>query len=403
MLIKIARRNIWRSKKRSITLLIAISLGLWSGMFLIAFYNGMIEQRVDAAIRDEISHIQIHHPEFLNDFDTEFVIPDASNTLQSINKNPAVKASAGRVILFGMIASPAGSTGIKINGIQAESENKLTQLSTKLIEGQFFNPLKSNEILIGQKLANKLKLNLNKKTILTFQDTSGNLASAAFRIVGIYKTQNTPFDEANVFVNYADIDSLAGLHGGIHEIAVLLHSNSSLDSCLSQFKQLLPDVDVKSWVEISPEIGITVSAGTQMVYIYMGIILLALTFGIINTMMMSVLERTREIGMLLALGMNKFKIFTMILWETCFLILAGCPVGMLLALLTISITHHYGIHLDSYSEVYSNFGYSPIVYPNLNSDQLIKIIIMVIITALVSSILPAQRALKIKPASAIKN
>ncbi|MBK7358055.1 MAG: ABC transporter permease [Saprospiraceae bacterium] len=403
MLIKIARRNIWRSKKRSITLLIAISLGLWSGMFLIAFYNGMIEQRVDAAIRDEISHIQIHHPEFLNDFDTEFVIPDASNTLQSINKNPAVKASAGRVILFGMIASPAGSTGIKINGIQAESENKLTQLSTKLIEGQFFNPLKSNEILIGQKLANKLKLNLNKKTILTFQDTSGNLASAAFRIVGIYKTQNTPFDEANVFVNYADIDSLAGLHGGIHEIAVLLHSNSSLDSCLSEFKQLLPDADVKSWVEISPEIGITVSAGTQMVYIYMGIILLALTFGIINTMMMSVLERTREIGMLLALGMNKFKIFTMILWETCFLILAGCPVGMLLALLTISITHHYGIHLDSYSEVYSNFGYSPIVYPNLNSDQLIKIIIMVIITALVSSILPAQRALKIKPASAIKN
>lgn len=111
---------------------------------------------------------------------------------------------------------------------------------------------------------------------------------------------------------------MAGLHGGIHEIAVLLHSNSSLDSCLSEFKQLLPDADVKSWVEISPEIGITVSAGTQMVYIYMGIILLALTFGIINTMMMSVLERTREIGMLLALGMNKFKIFTMILWETCF-------------------------------------------------------------------------------------
>ena len=135
----------------------------------------------------------------------------------------------------------------------------------------------------------------------------------------------------------------------------------------------------------------------------MGIILLALTFGIINTMMMSVLERTREIGMLLALGMNKFKIFTMILWETCFLILAGCPVGMILAFITIAITHHTGIHLNNYSEVYANFGYSPVVYPNLNMDQLIKIIFMVIITALVSAIFPAQRALKIKPASAIKN
>lgn len=403
MLIKIARRNIWRSKKRSITLLIAISLGLWSGMFLIAFYNGMIEQRVDAAIRDEISHIQIHHPEFLKDHDSKFVIPNAGNIVQLINENPSVKASAGRVILFGMIASPTGSTGIKINGIQDEPENKLTQLSNKLIEGQYFNPLKSNEILIGQKLANKLKLNLNKKTILTFQDTSGNLASAAFRISGIFKTQNTPFDESNVFVNYSDIDSLTGLHGGIHEIAILLHSNSSLDTCLSQFKNLVPQLEVKSWMEISPEIGITVSAGTQMVYIYMGIILLALTFGIINTMMMSVLERTREIGMLLALGMNKFKIFMMILWETCFLILAGCPVGIILALITIAITHHSGIHLNSYSEVYSNFGYSPIVYPNLNADQFIKIIIMVIITALISAIFPAQRALKIKPATAIKN
>lgn len=403
MLIKIARRNIWRSKKRSITLLIAISIGLWSGMFLIAFYNGMIEQRVDAAIRDEISHIQLHHPEFLKDHDSKFVIQNAGKIVQRMNENPSVKATAGRVILFGMIASPTGSTGIKINGIQAEAENKLTQLSTKLIEGHYFNPLKSNEILIGQKLANKLKLNLNKKTILTFQDTSGNLASAAFRIAGIFKTQNTPFDEANVFVNYSDIDSLTGLHGGIHEIAVLLYSNSFLDSCLSQFKNLLPQLEVKSWMEISPEIGITVSAGTQMVYIYMGIILLALTFGIINTMMMSVLERTREIGMLLALGMNKFKIFMMILWETCFLILAGCPVGILLALLTIAITHHSGIHLNSYSEVYSNFGYSPIVYPNLNADQFIKIIIMVIITALISAIFPAQRALKIKPATAIKN
>lgn len=403
MILKIARRNIWRSKKRSLTLLLAISLGLWSGMFLIAFYNGMIEQRVNAAIQDEISHIQIHHPNFLNDHESRFIVPDAEKTIKLIKENSSVKAVAGRLILFGMIASPSGSTGIKINGIQTEAENKLTQLSSKLIDGHYFTPSKRNEIIIGQKLANKLKLNINKKTILTFQDTAGNLASAAFRIAGIFKTQNTPFDETNVFVNIEELDSLAGLKGGIHEIAVLLYSNNSLDSCLQRFKSVLPELEVKSWIEISPEIGITVSAGTQMVYIYMGIILLALTFGIINTMMMSVLERTREIGMLLALGMNKFKIFTMILWETCFLILAGCPVGMILAFITIAITHHTGIHLNNYSEVYANFGYSPVVYPNLNMDQLIKIIFMVIITALVSAIFPAQRALKIKPASTIKN
>lgn len=402
MLIKIAWRNIWRSKKRSAILAVAISLGLWTGIFLIAFYNGMIEQRVASAIRTEISHIQLHHPEFKKDYDIQFTINDGYTVLQNCKSQNQIYHASARLLLQGMIASSAGSHGTSINGIIPEAENQLTRLEEKLIEGSYFSNDGSNEIILSQKLLHKLKLSLGQKAIITFQDKQSNLASAAFRIKGIFKTNNTPYDETNVFVKIKDIDSLAGVQGEINEIAVLLHTNEQLNETTNQLKQKFNHLEIKNWMEIAPEIGFTVTAGSQMVYIYMGIILLALAFGIINTMMMAVLERTREIGMLLSLGMNKMRIFFMILLETIFLILAGCPIGILLAFITIGITQKTGIDFSHFSDVYSSFGYSSVIYPSLKSDQFFTIILMVIFTAIISSLFPAQRALKLKPAASIK-
>lgn len=402
VLTKIASRNIWRSKKRSFIIIAAVSIGLWAGIFIMAFYNGLIEQRINAAIAGELSHIQLHHPEFRKDFDIKFYLPKGRKMLEKIKNDSNVKAATGRIIIKGMIASASGSSGITLNGVMPEQEELLTNLKGKLIKGNYFNPKKENEILLSEKLRKKLKLNLNKKTILTFQDRDGNLASAAFRIIGIYKTINTPYDDANVFVKITDLDSLAGIPKAINEIAVLLHSGKSVPEIEKKLKLLFPKTEIKNWMEISPELGLTVSVGDQMVYIFMGIILFALAFGIVNTMMMSVLERTREIGMLLALGMNKFKIFLMILLETFFLILAGCPIGISLAFATIGITQQTGINLSQFTEVYSSFGYSPVIYPILTWNQFGNIVVLIILTGLFSALFPARRALKLKPAESLK-
>ncbi|MBF2707607.1 ABC transporter permease [Flavobacterium soyangense] len=402
MLTKIASRNIWRSRKRSLIIITAVSIGLWTGIFMMAFYNGMIEQRINSAISSELSHIQLHHPEFRKDYEIKYYLPEGRKMLEKIANKQEIKAVAGRVIIKGMIASASGSSGITINGVMPAEEQLLTNLKGKIIKGSYFNPKKENEILISEKLRKKLKLNLNKKTILTFQDREGNLASAAFRICAIYKTINGPYDDANVFVKITDVDSLAGIPKAINEIAVLLHSSKSVLEIQKNLSQQFPKSEIKNWMEISPELGLTVSVGDQMVYIFMGIILLALAFGIVNTMMMSVLERTREIGMLLALGMNKFKIFMMIILETFFLILAGCPIGILLAFATIGITNQTGINFSEFSEVYSSFGYSSIIYPTLTWNQFGNIVILIILTALFSALFPAKRALKLKPAESLK-
>lgn len=402
MLTKIASRNIWRSKKRSLIIITAVSIGLWAGIFMMAFYNGMIEQRVNSAITSELSHIQLHHSEFRKEYELKYHLPKGKKLLEIIRSNNTVKAASVRIIIKGMIASPSGSSGITINGIIPELEQQLTNLKGKIIKGNYFNPKKNNEIILSEKLRKKLNLNLNKKTILTFQDKNGNLASAAFRIQAIYKTINAPYDDANVFVKINDIDSLAGIPNEVNEIAVLLQSSKSLNDTQSDLKQKFSGIEIMNWMEIAPELRLTVSVGDQMVFIFMGIILLALAFGIVNTMMMAVLERTREIGMLLALGMNKFKIFMMILLETFFLILAGCPIGILLGFLSILISQKTGIDLSNFSEVYSSFGYSSIIYPSLTTRQFEIIMFLVVITAIFSALLPARRALQLNPAESLK-
>ncbi|MNQ08296.1 ABC transporter permease YtrF precursor [compost metagenome] len=402
MLIKIASRNIWRSKKRSLTIITAVSFGLWAGIFMTAFYNGVIEQRINTAISSELSHIQLHHPEFRKDHEIKYFLPEGRKTLKEISQDSLVKNVSGRVIIQGMIASAAGSSGITINGIMPTEENRLTNLSGKIIRGNYFNPKKTNEIILSERLRKKLKLNLNKKAILTFQDTEGNLASAAFRIKAIYKTINAPYDDSNVFVKITDVDSLGGIPNKINEIAVLLKSSNSLEESQNKLKQKFPKTEIQNWKEIAPELGYTVSVGDKMMFIFMGIIMLALGFGIINTMMMAVLERTREIGMLMALGMNKFKIFMMIVLETFFLILAGCPIGIVLALVTIGITQKTGIDFSQFSAAYSSFGYSSIFYPSLSGKQFGVMIVLVVITAFVSALFPARKALQLNPAESLK-
>ena len=402
MLLKIASRNIWRSKKRSLIIITAVSIGLWAGIFLMGFYNGMIEQRINTAITSELSHIQLHHSEFRKEYDIQYHLPKGSEMLRKITEDTLVQAATGRIIIKGMIASAAGSSGITINCILPIKENLTTKLRQKISAGSYFSSSKANEIIISERVSKKLKLRKGKKTILTFQDKKGNLASSAFRIIAIYKTINAPYDDNNVFVKNTAIDSLAGIPNEYNEIAVLLKSNQTLQESSNKLIRIFPKVEIKNWKEIAPELGLTISVGNQMVYIFMGIILLALAFGIVNTMMMAVLERTREIGMLLALGMNKFKIFMMILLETFFLILAGCPIGITLALVTIEITKKTGIDLTRYVDVYSNFGYSHIIYPNLTLSQLEMVLLLVICAAFISALFPARRALKLNPAESLK-
>jgi putative ABC transport system permease protein len=370
---------------------------------MMAFSNGMVEDRIKTIIRTEISHIQIHRPDFKENFDFSLLIDNADSIIKRVIVTKHVISVCKRIIISSLVASAETNTGVKIIGIVPDQERKVTNITDKIIEGKHFEGNLKNAVVIGKKLADKLKVGISKKIIITLQDIHMNITSAAFRIVGIYETDNSLFDEANIFVSYNDIIRLTGLNDKeAHEIAILLDKNENTESVKQELTKEFLALEVKDWTQLSPEAGYLVSAMDQYMAVFILIILIALCFGIINTMLMVVLERVKELGMLIAVGMNKIRIFFMIMLETVYLSFTGGFIGIVFAYIICKHLEKVGLNLYFWKEVYASVGYSSFVYPLIDLHMIVFTTLMVIVTGIISAIYPAWKALRLNPAEATK-
>jgi putative ABC transport system permease protein len=404
MILSIAWRNIWRNKLRSLVVIFAVTLGLFGVLFMIGLTNGMMEQKIDASINNEISHIQVHMPEFLQDQSLKFSMDSVKKIEDEIASVPGVRAVSSRIKTQAMASTAATGAGVIINAIDPEKEKNVSKIHQTIIDGDYFESVgKSAPIIISKKLSTKLKAKIGSKIVITLQNSSGELAYGLFRVSGIYKTSNTIYDEPNIFVKKEDLVALTGYDPSkASEIAVKLEDVAQTDIIRDKLKVIFPSLSVLAWKQLEPMLVAMTSMIDQMAYFLLIIILVAMAFGIINTMMMAVLERTREIGMLMAVGMNKRKVFMMIMLETIFLSLIGTFFGILFSSVTVHYTGLHGLNFAAYAEGYEAFGYSALVYPKLYLDFYIGMTVLVIITAIISSIYPARKALRFNPAEAIR-
>lgn len=402
MIIKIAWRNVWRNGLRSSVVITSIAMGIWAGLFVISVSAGLNEQRTQDAINTYISHIQIHNPEFIKDNNVEYRIENMDEVRSTLENDPDVKAFAERVVLSGMVSSATGGYGARITGVNPEQERDVSTLHTKLVDGAYFEGMKSNPVLIGKKLAEKLKVDVRKKIVLTFQKDNGDIIAGAFRVVGIYKTSNSKADEMNVFIRSEDANRLLEESAGFHEVSIITNDLATVDEEATSLGAKLTGLSVRSWKQVSPDLGFADEMMMQMLYIIIGIILLALSFGIVNTMLMAVLERKRELGMLMSVGMNKTKVFFMIVIETVFISMVGGPIGVFLGFLTVKHFGAAGIDLSIVGKGLEEFGISTMIYTNLEPMFYLNVTIMVMVAAVLSSIYPAIKALQLKPAEAVR-
>ncbi len=403
MLIKIAWRNIWRSITRSLVVIGAIVIGIWSIIFLVGMVNGMIESYIDNAIKNEVSHIKIHHTEFIKDKESKYYISDIASVKSAVDTISGVKAVSYKTIINTMIGSSHSSRGVSTVGVVPKDEANVSGVSDRIVEGDYLSDTKKNQILISKRLAEKLKVKLRSKVVLTFQDLENEITMGAFRVVGLFDTGNYMYDESVVFVRQEDINKLLGMNGYGHEVAILLDDLSDMDRVQQSIAKLFPTLLVRNYKEIQPELALFQSQIKMAGVIYMVIFMLALIFGIVNTMMMAVLERVRELGMLMSVGMNKVKVFLMIVVETLLLAIVAAPIGLLLGYLTTSYFHKTGINLFFYSdEGMKQFGMDKFIYPNVYTDTYLQLVIAVSLTALLGSLYPAWKAVSLRPVEAIR-
>ena len=403
MILSVSWRNIWRNKTRSLVIITAIALGIFAGVYTIAFMYGWINQKIESVINTEMSHIQLHQPEYLETNEVHDFIPDIVSLRNEILGIDSVKAVSARVIATCMVASAETGSGVQLVGIDPENEMLVTNIHKKIVEGEYFNGVKRNPIVIGEKLAQKLKVKVRSKIVVTITEMDGTLTGGAFRVAGIYRTSNTTYDEMKAFVRAEDLRRLLNINPTAgHEIAVVVDKNGMELPIAEKLKAKYTGLQTITWTKLVPEMELMNENINLMMYIFVVIILLALGFGIVNTMLMVIMERVKELGMLMAVGMNRVRVFGMIVTETIFLSLTGGVVGIVLALTTIAITARTGIDLSLWAQGLNSAGFDAIIFPTIGIDSVIVVTVLVMITGLLSALYPARKAINLNPAEAIR-
>jgi ABC-type lipoprotein release transport system permease subunit len=394
-------KNVWRNPLRSSVVIISVVLGVWAALFTAAFMNGMIIQYMDVQLANITSHIQIHTDDYEEERIPVAVIPNANDVLNTVRGEVGVKHAVGRAVVDGLISTSAGSFGVTAKGIDFENEPNVTNLHKHIREGEYLSDEGRNSILIGSKLAKRLQVQMNSRVVLNVQDVDGMLTAGAFRVSGIFHSPDARVNENMVFLRQNDLANLILKPDAIHEIAIIIDDYKQADHYASRLDSIL-GMSVKSWGDISPALRYTDSVTDITLYIFMIIIVIALMFGIVNTMLMAVLERTPELGMLMAVGLSRGKAFQMIMYETIMLTMVGAPFGIALSALTVYYTGINGIDLSAFAQGFEMYGLSYLIYPVLNVEQYISNALIIALAALAAAVLPSWKALRLNPVEAIR-
>ena len=399
--ISLSWKNVWRNPLRSSVVIVSVVLGVWAALFTSAFMNGMILQYMDVQLSNVVSHIQIHSHAWEEERVPAATIPNADEVLTMLRNDSEIKHAVGRAVVDGLISSSAGSFGVTVKGIDYENEPSVTNVHEFMREGEYLNDSGRHPILIGTKLAKRLQVQMNSRVVLNVQDVDGMLTAGAFRVSGIFHSPDARVNENMVFVRQSDLATLILDPAAVHEIAIIIDDYKQADSLATRLRSTL-DLSVQSWGDISPALRYTDGVTDITLYVFMIIIVIALMFGIVNTMLMAVLERTPELGMLMAVGLSRAKAFQMIMYETILLTLVGAPFGIALSALTVHYTAMSGIDLSAFAQGLEMYGMSYLIYPVLTLDQYISNALIIAIAALIAAVLPSWKALRLNPVEAIR-
>jgi len=385
-------------------MIVAIALGLIAGVFATAFMQGAVDARIESATHSELAHLQVHAPHFQDNNETGLYMKDVNSFTGKVEEIDEVQAASYRLIAEPFIMAAHGTGGGKMLGVVPAKEKQVTDIAQKLVKGTYLEKTsRMPPVLIGEKLSKKLKLKVGSKINVQMVDINGDLSAKGYRVSGIFRTSNTGFDESTLFVVFDDLQKQLGLPDNVaHEVAMICEKGDEVDEIKPEVQQLAGENIVQTWKELSPEMSLLAESMDQYMYIFILIILLGLCFGIINTMLMAVLERVKEIGMLMAVGMNKRRIFSMIMLESIMLTLTGGLLGVFLGSIITKFFETTPIDVSAFSEGLEKYGYATQIYTSLQNEMLVTITVLVIFTGMISAVYPARKALKLNPAEATR-
>jgi len=401
ILFRLAWRNLWRNHRRTLIMLMAIVLGTWAMIFMTALMRGMVTEVVRDGISALPGHVQVHHPEYRDDPSVANLIPVSDTELSARFSTAGFRQWATRVRVPAVITSEYDSRGVTLLGVDPAYERDLTFVDYDAVSGRFLESASDTGIVIGRKLAETLNTEVGKRIVLMSQDPENDIADRGFRVVGIFDANIQAFEENYVFAGKATTQKMLRIGDQVSEVVVLGDDYRDVEAEFNKTLQLVDgSVVVERWIDLDAYLGTMLGVMDGFVLVWVIVIFLALSFGLVNTLVMAVFERVREIGLMLALGMRPINILGQIIVESLLLLAIGLAIGTALSWASVQPIKD-GIDISIVGEGLDMWGMSSVLYPELLLSDVILANVVVLILGFLASLSPAWRAANYEPIEAI--
>lgn len=401
ILLKLAWRNLWRNYRRTLIMLAAIVLGVWAMILFSAMMRGMLDEMVHAGLRILPGEVQIHHPEYRDDPSIANSIPEPTGKLLNALNTPPITAWTSRIKVPGMISSERDNRGVLLLGVDPTGEIALGFKPDDIVEGRFLESPEDKGIVIGRKLADRLETRLGKRVVIMSQSPNNEVADKGMRIVGIYKARLQATEEYFVYAGRTNLQKMLHAQNNVSEIAITADNYLEVDTWWHDVANAAgTEVSTQPWTELDGYLNSVLAVQGNMNIVIMIIIFLALSFGLVNTLVMAVFERIREIGLMMALGMRPQWILYQVLLESLMLLGLGLAIGNALAVITI-LPLESGIDISMVGEGLEMAGMGTTLYPTLAGEDMLMSTAVVLVLGLLASLFPAWRASRYNPTEAL--
>ena len=401
---KLAWRNLFRNKRRTLLASLAIGVGLGALIFTDALVVGMEDNMVKTATASFLGEGQIHREGYQESQEVELTINKLETVAQQLEQSPEVARFTRRAMTFGMITSPSNVQSISIVGIDPETEQYLSRIDEAIVEGEYLAGENPRDVLIGTELADILDVQLGDRIVLTLAEAhTGELVQEMFRISGIFTFGVKEMDRGMGFIRLDKIQSMLGLENQAHEIALQFAGDTNIgeDPDHPFWKRFSEYGNVaEGWIELQPQLASMLEYSEFSTY-FMGVILFGVVIlGIINTLFMSLHERMFEFGVLRAVGTRPREMGKLIVYEAACLSVVSIIVGMILGYIITYIVSLTGI--DYAGIQFAGVTFQEQLYPILQLKQFIEYPFWVFVFTTITGLYPAWYASRMQPADAMR-
>lgn len=405
---KLGWRNIWRNPGRTLIQLLAIAGSLALVIWLQNITRGSYNKMIDDGVRMGSGHLSLHHPDYPAQRLPEMLF-NAEEGLKITGNSEAFLATLPRLQISGLARSSHDARTCMLLGVDFAREKKINPLmkDDKTSAGRIPGDADKNLAYIGSRLCETLNLKVGNKLVVMMQDFKGQIASKLFRIGGIFKSGVQQIDSTMIFVDRQSLAESLGNRESVHEIALILKDRDKLSENLLLLKQACQGktgIAAFAWETTAKQLADTIKMDHSQLKIMFFIFFLLVAIGTVNLLLMSVLERTREFGLLQALGLGRRGIRILILTEALVLGIVGCTCGLVGGTCLSLYTWHYGLDLSSMfgPQEVAGMLFEPVIRSAWEWQWMTGLTLAMLILVIVASLYPTNKALRLGPAEAMR-